>query len=393
MNNNNSVKVLYISHVQEYGGAEVVLLNLLRKNTMWDSVVMLPDGSFSKLLKEDDIVVIHSEYLKPLERRHHVFWLFHFIVQFILASHEITKVARSLKVDIIHSNHLASLPYCILPALLLRKKLVWHMHDIKECGSFDGIALYIMSHFVDKIIAVSDAVVQGLVNCHINKLLIIRCWNGINKETDIIDRGKPDDRYFKKNSKKINVAQIGTIAYVKGQHIFIDAVNILQDIERTRYKADYYIVGAAPSLKDDYIGEIDRQIDRLNLRDSVTLSGKLSAMRTVYENIDVLVFPSLVKEAFGMVLIEAMAMGCIVIAARVGGVKEIIEDGVTGLLFERANVVELAEKLRMVIAGEVDIYSMITKAKKSIESKFSLDEQKENLMAIYSELKINENVN
>jgi exopolysaccharide biosynthesis WecB/TagA/CpsF family protein len=59
-----------------------------------------------------------------------------------------------------------------------------------------------------------------------------------------------------------------------------------------------------------------------------------------------LVFPSLCYEAFPMVIVEAMSAGRPVVASRIGGIPEIVEDGKTGLLFEPGNPMDLAEKVR-----------------------------------------------
>ncbi len=67
--------------------------------------------------------------------------------------------------------------------------------------------------------------------------------------------------------------------------------------------------------------------------------------RTLFEQIDVLVAPSLWREPFGRIVIEANAWGIPVVASRRGGLPEIVDDGVTGFLYEPAND-ELAGVLR-----------------------------------------------
>jgi glycosyltransferase involved in cell wall biosynthesis len=58
-----------------------------------------------------------------------------------------------------------------------------------------------------------------------------------------------------------------------------------------------------------------------------------------------LVFPSIWFEGCPLALLEAMAHGIPVIASRIGGIPELVEDGVSGLLFEPGNVAELAENM------------------------------------------------
>jgi len=65
-----------------------------------------------------------------------------------------------------------------------------------------------------------------------------------------------------------------------------------------------------------------------------------------YATARIVVVPSLWYEAFGLCTVEAMLHSKPLIASRIGGLPEIVEDGETGLLFESGNAVELAEKIR-----------------------------------------------
>ena len=65
-----------------------------------------------------------------------------------------------------------------------------------------------------------------------------------------------------------------------------------------------------------------------------------------YAGSRMIIVPSLWYETFGLVVAEAMLIGKPVICSRIGGLPEIVDDGVTGLLFEPGNAEELAEKIR-----------------------------------------------
>jgi glycosyltransferase involved in cell wall biosynthesis len=83
------------------------------------------------------------------------------------------------------------------------------------------------------------------------------------------------------------------------------------------------------------------------LAPKVTFHGQLphSDLLDVYRNADVLVFPSVWNEPFGMPIVEAMACGLPVIATRGGGIPEIVEEGTTGLLVERGDAAELSRAI------------------------------------------------
>jgi glycosyltransferase involved in cell wall biosynthesis len=106
---------------------------------------------------------------------------------------------------------------------------------------------------------------------------------------------------------------------------------------------------------------------RLGVSDRLTFVGKLSRAELVeeYAQAQFFVLPS-IFEPFGIVLLEAMAAGLPVIASRVGGIPEIVEDGRTGLLVEPGNPGSLAEALRHLCRDEVLRKSMGRRAREHV---------------------------
>jgi glycosyltransferase involved in cell wall biosynthesis len=120
-------------------------------------------------------------------------------------------------------------------------------------------------------------------------------------------------------------------------------------------------------------------------RENVVLLGR-KAMPDVLElmaSSQFLVMPSECYETFGMVIIEAFACGLPVIAPRLGGMAEIIEDGITGLLFAPGDVGDLAAKVRWAFDHPEDMQKMGVYARKVSEGKFSSEANYLQLMAIY----------
>lgn len=87
---------------------------------------------------------------------------------------------------------------------------------------------------------------------------------------------------------------------------------------------------------------LGNRVEFLGLRDNV---------EETLQAADVKVHPCLWEEAFGLTIAEAMAAGCATIASRIGGIPEIIDDGVHGLLVTPGNAEELAAAMRRVLAN------------------------------------------
>ncbi len=122
------------------------------------------------------------------------------------------------------------------------------------------------------------------------------------------------------------IGMVGWIWPWKGQDVFLRATAVLLDRWPTAHIA---IVGSTgdPTFRR----ELDVLVAELGLKGRVVFAGDRRDVYDWFDAIDVAVHASW-GEAFGLVLVEAMALGTPVVATSVGGPAEIIEDGVSGLL-------------------------------------------------------------
>lgn len=133
------------------------------------------------------------------------------------------------------------------------------------------------------------------------------------------------------------VAFVGGLILEKGAHIAIRAlayaVHRLPGIR-------FCIVGVGPQL-----AALRSLADELQLQERVAFLGLQQDVPAALAEYDIVVVPSLWKEAFGYVVIEAMAAGCVTIASRVGGILEVITDGENGLLVPPGDAAALSDAL------------------------------------------------
>jgi glycosyltransferase involved in cell wall biosynthesis len=141
-----------------------------------------------------------------------------------------------------------------------------------------------------------------------------------------------------------------------------------------------HVAGSGP-LKD----VVREATDRL---DNVTFHGFLGkdALRKHLQESDVLVFPSVCLESFGMAIVEAFAVGLPVIATDIGGQAELVEEGVNGYKFAPGNVSQLAGILRRIAADPSRIERMKLNAIKAAEP-YTVGSMSAGYKSVYEELR------
>jgi len=98
-----------------------------------------------------------------------------------------------------------------------------------------------------------------------------------------------------------------------------------------------------------------------------------------------LVLPSICYEMFPMSLVEAYANGLPVLTSKLGGLKSLLDDGVTGLSFEPGNVEDIRAKVRWAAAHPAKMLEMGRNARSKYEAHYTAEQNYANLMRIYAQ--------
>ncbi|NLH17888.1 MAG: glycosyltransferase family 4 protein [Phycisphaerae bacterium] len=151
---------------------------------------------------------------------------------------------------------------------------------------------------------------------------------------------------FNLEGKSPVIAAIGNLNPAKGYEYFIEMAALLR---RKIHSAVFVVAGSRLDSQKRYAQQIDRLIDRHGLRDSIRFLGYWRDVRIVLAVCDVFVLSS-VREGNPTTVLEAMAMRRPVVAAEVGGVREQIEDGVSGVIVPPRNGEKLAEGVSRILA-------------------------------------------
>jgi glycosyltransferase involved in cell wall biosynthesis len=147
-------------------------------------------------------------------------------------------------------------------------------------------------------------------------------------------------------------------------------------------QARFLIVGDSA---DDYQGLLKSKVAASGLADKVIFTGFRRDIPEIMAAMDIFVLPTLFEEGLSRSMLEAMACGRPVVATHLGGNKELVEDGVTGVLVPAADPAGLAQALAGLIADKVRRESMGLKARQRIEREFNLREQVQKIEGLYND--------
>jgi len=166
---------------------------------------------------------------------------------------------------------------------------------------------------------------------------------------------------------------VGRLSEEKGVQTLLESWTDMTSVLR--------IIGEGP-LHDEARIQNRANVDLLGARTSSEVMAAMSAS-------EFLVTPSLCYEGFPMVIVEAFSCGLPVIASCLGAMAEIIEDGVTGLLFSPGDAQDLAAKVRWAFEHPEEMLRMGQNARKVYHLHYTPEENCRQLIAIY-ELAIGE---
>jgi glycosyltransferase involved in cell wall biosynthesis len=185
------------------------------------------------------------------------------------------------------------------------------------------------------------------------------------------------------------VTLAGRLNHWKGQDLLIEAASLLQSqgqLGRLRFA----IVGDVFAGHEDVRSRLLQQVSHASLQEHFHFVPFVHDIYPVWWASDIAVVPSLEPEPFGMVAIEAMACNLPVIAAAHGGLLDIVEDDVTGLLFQPRNAAALAEALQK-LAGDAALRKRMGDAGAVRQGEmFSLRVQVEQMQRVCMEMKLSQ---
>ncbi len=392
--------VVFFDHTAMMSGGEIALLNLIQHidRSRYTPVVLLSsDGPLVEKLVASGV----ETHVLPLDAgvketrkdslgirgllRPKAVWA---IVRYAW------RLARFLKArhaDILHTNSLKSDVIGGIAGRLARVSVIWHVRDRIASDYLPGPAVkgfrilcrilpnYIVTNSEAtlttlgmKVEGRSAVIHSGTVRTYVRVV-----HDGVQQETPAAL-----DPYTEHPDYPL-IGLVGRISPWKGQHIFLQAAAL---IRREFPSSRFQIIGSAMFGEELYETEVHALTDSLNLVDCVEYTGFRTDVPALIQNLNILVHASTIGEPFGQVVVEGMIAGKPVVATDGGGVPEIVQDGVTGLLVPMGDVEAMAEAVMKLLRNPLDAEEMGRAGRVRVLENFTIELTARRVQAVYKEM-------
>lgn len=378
------MNLLYFTHEREYGGSSralVALIKELKKNNTIYVYVPFKNAKIVSELNKMNVQVLtcfYSWWQIPLNvsKLYKLLFRFAYIFNFISERFIINKI-KALDIDIIHSN-----TSVIDIGAKVAKKLsiphVWHFREFKknnlEFIKSEERSYYFINKYGGHIIYISKAI-EEFYSKNIRKDKTIQIYDEVSKDLII------ENRQYKDRFDEIVFLLAGTLQKGKGQQYAVKAIGILK---KKGYKnIKLYLAGGDPLQYGDYLKKL---IFRYNINENVEYLGFVNDIKSLRRKVDVELLCS-ESEALGLVTIECMLAGNLIIGSNSGATSEIIQDKKTGYLYKFEDTDDLVEKMEEVINNPHNIKKIGMEAQRYAIEKFTSKKSICELLEYYKKIK------
>lgn len=284
------------------------------------------------------------------------------------------------KIEIVHINTALN-PLSIMRdaafvkmARLAKRPILLHLHGGK----------FLTREFDNKFLAgISERMLKSanvvVVLSELEREIIEKRWRNLNVKVLENAVAVGDTRLQKHNSGEKTIIFLGRLHESKGLHEIVEACRILKN-ENFEFRFNCFGAG---DLKDFFVKEM---IEILG--DKFYYGGVISGEQKerALSEADIFLLPSRYGEGLPMAMLEAMAVGCVVVVSEMASIGAVIADGENGFTIEPQNVSQLVEKLKSLLSDEKDWESLRRNARETIKKNFNLDDYVKKLEKIYTEI-------
>ena len=319
---------------------------------------------------------------------------------------KIEKLVDLNMIDVIHTN----IDRDIIGCTLAQKYAIPHVMHLREfaTGHYNVEPLYEgqyeeYNRLVDRYIAISKAVGQNWQEIGLDADKIKVVYDGIDvdrvqqREGSAVEaaaavEASAEEAAAGENAaetaaapqpRKLRLVMCGDVSSLKGQDQAIRALALIKEAS-VRKNITLDVFGEVHSEKA-YMGDMQRIIEGSGLTGNVVFRGYSSQLATLLKEYDCGIICTR-REGFGLATAEFMAAGLAVIASDTGANSELIEDGVSGLIYHYQDVADLSAKIETLYKDPGKLDSFGRSARNAVEEKFTIGVNCRGILDVYREV-------
>lgn len=332
------MRFLFITHSAAPSGAEQRLSRLVRGLAPHAAVVTMEEGPLVEQLRRQgtpvDVLPL-AEAVRRVRREDGAAAAMGAVPQLAKLLPPLAALRSRSEITIAFSQK--AFVAAALTQPFVRRPLVWSLNDIISGEHFSAsmrkIGVVLANRAVRRVVVNSRASAEAFVAAGGAPDLPRVIHPGVDLQAfrrAAVSQPRPPSR--------LRVGSFGRLAPWKGQDVLLHAAAQVAGLE-------LWIVGASQFGEEEYGAGLERLAEKLGVADRVRFFGHRDDVPALMAACDVVAHTSTAPEPFGQVIVEAMAAGKPIVATGAGGVLEIIEGEVNGLLVPPGNVGALAAAL------------------------------------------------
>jgi len=293
---------------------------------------------------------------------------------------KIYSIIKNEKINVVHHNsNFFKNRLSVLVAKFLNIPQIGHMRMFHSLTLIDQYLVRHINFFIYISKAIEDwylkqGIHQKKGSVIYNPFKIINSRSKVNNSTIRKELGISNEDFL--------ICNISRIDWWKGHKYFIDAVDQVLKFNRN-VKA--LIVGSVdPTNKcQKYYQNLLKQVEKLNLSNHIFFTGYRNDIYDIMQASDVIIHSASEPEPFGRVIVEGMLAGRPVIATDAGGVKDIIDDQVSGLLVPPKNEDAMAKAIQFIMQNPEGSQQIAKNGRRIAKSRFSAYEHVNKVQNLY----------
>jgi len=358
---NHKPKILFVHPSLDYGGAEDQRLTILRhiNREKYDISICSFEG-VGDIGKQIEKIGFKVHCLNKPSNPYHILTTFSLFRYLLKNRYDI--VQTSLFNANFHGRIAAKLAG--IPHIISEEHSEHYQYNTARFLPYIW-ADKMLSIFTDKIICCSKSVMDSISELERlpkNKLQAILSVVNFNKLKITIDREEMRHRLGLSRSD-IVVGNIATISPRKGQDVLIKAFKLIRE---SLPGAKLIIAGREDAQTKEGLLKL---IKEFNLSKDIVFLGKQENLANIFNIMNIFILSSFI-EGIPLTVVEAMYMNIPVIATDVGGLREIIEDGKTGMIVSPNNPQSIAEAAIDLLSNNIKTTHIVQNAKESALNRF-----------------------